>query len=107
MTLAEFKAWFEGYAENIEGAPSAKQWKLIKARVKEIDGEKITERMFIDRYWPTTWPRYDMTPANPSNPFITWCSSDIAIVSDTKFKSTNAMSSLGVHEAMIDAVALS
>lgn len=50
MTLAEFKAWFEGFTEDMDGAPSEKQWKRIKARVKEIDGVAITKTVFIDRY---------------------------------------------------------
>lgn len=38
MTLAEFKAWFEGFTEDMDGAPNTKQWKRIKDRVKQIDG---------------------------------------------------------------------
>jgi len=57
MTLSEFKAWFEGFTDNMDGQPTAKQWKKIQKRVSEIDGDPITERIFIDRYWPT-WPRY-------------------------------------------------
>lgn len=56
MTLAEFKAWFEGFTESMDGTPSAKQWKRIKARVKEIDGAPITERVYIDRYRPNSIP---------------------------------------------------
>lgn len=50
MTLAEFKAWFEGFTESLDGAPSEKQWKRIKARVAEIDGTPITETVFIYRF---------------------------------------------------------
>lgn len=50
MTLSEFKAWFEGFTETLEGPPNAKQWKRIQARVKEISGQPITERVYIDRY---------------------------------------------------------
>ncbi|PDT47317.1 hypothetical protein CO661_14135 [Sinorhizobium fredii] len=50
MTLAEFKAWFEGFTEDMDGAPNEKQWKRIKARVKDIDGVAITKTVFIDRY---------------------------------------------------------
>lgn len=38
MTTQEFKAWFEGFTECIEGTPSKKQWERIKNRVAEIDG---------------------------------------------------------------------
>lgn len=48
MTLSEFKAWFEGFTENMDGPPSADQWKRIKKRVKEIDW--TPRHIFIDRY---------------------------------------------------------
>lgn len=50
MMLSEFKAWFEGFTENMDGPPSADQWKRIKKRVKEIDGEWTPRHVFIDRY---------------------------------------------------------
>ncbi len=52
MTLSEFKAWFEGFTECMDGAPDKEQWKRIKARVKEIDGVAITKTVFVDRYVP-------------------------------------------------------
>lgn len=36
MTVSEFKAWFSGYAENIEGVPSLEQWKRVVERVAEV-----------------------------------------------------------------------
>lgn len=56
MTLSEFKSWFEGFTENLVGPPDAKQWKRIQARVKEISGYPITERVFVDRYRDTFRP---------------------------------------------------
>ena len=64
MTPQEFKAWFDGFTEQMEKAPTAKQWERIKERVKEIDGTPVTERVFIDRYWqyyPYSLPRYPHT----------------------------------------------
>ncbi len=58
MTLQEFKAWFEGFTEGMERAPNLKQWTRITKRVKEIDGTPVTERVFIDRYWPKGYPYY-------------------------------------------------
>lgn len=63
MTMQEFKAWFDGFTENIgEKQPSVKQWKRIKERVGEIDGVGVTERIYVDRwytpyrqYWPSYW----------------------------------------------------
>lgn len=51
MLVAEFKAWFEGFTENMSGIPNKKQWDRIKKRVEEIDDEPITERIFTDRYY--------------------------------------------------------
>lgn len=50
MNLQEFKAWFEGYVENIGSAPSESQWRRIKKRVSEIDGTATPYPIFIDRY---------------------------------------------------------
>jgi|SRR5882672_2013799 len=66
MTLAEFKAWFEGFTEEMDEAPSKKQWERIKKRVKEIDGVTVTERVFVDRYqyWPRPHPHNWVQPMN-------------------------------------------
>lgn len=37
IDLRQFMSWFEGYSENIEDAPTPKQWARIKARIAEID----------------------------------------------------------------------
>lgn len=50
MTLSEFKAWFSGFTESMEGAPTEKQWERIKARVAEISGQPITRTVYVDRY---------------------------------------------------------
>lgn len=100
MTLSEFKAWFKGYTEDMEDAPTKKQWKRIKARVKEIDGQTVTERVYLDRYLPT-WPRrYDLywghntggmtTDKQPAGPNII-------------YNSTSAMTALGAADALADA----
>lgn len=36
MTPIEFKSWFEGFTEFLEGPPSKKQWDRIKARISEM-----------------------------------------------------------------------
>ena len=62
MTLNEFKAWFEGFSENLGEVPTKAQWKRIKARIDEIDGwpgsPLIVERHyeFYRRYWPYSYP---------------------------------------------------
>lgn len=61
MTLSEFRAWFEGYTEGLEGAPTAAQFARIKEKVAQISGTPITERVYVDRYvnpWRPYWDRY-------------------------------------------------
>jgi hypothetical protein len=59
MTLQEFKAWFEGFTEAMYSKPpTAKQWQRIQARVKEIDGTAVSYPVFVDRYWPRTYPAW-------------------------------------------------
>ena len=68
MTLSEFKDWFEGFTESMDGPPTAKQWKRIKRRVSEIDGDPITERIYIDRYirpYRSWWPNDVWVSAGP------------------------------------------
>lgn len=65
MTLSEFKAWFEGFSEGIDKAPTEKQFAKIKAKVAEIDGAPVTQTIFVDRYvraLPGYWER----------PYMTW-----------------------------------
>lgn len=50
MTLSEFKAWFEGFSEGIDKAPTEKQFAKIKAKVALITGTPTTYPVFIDRY---------------------------------------------------------
>lgn len=57
MTPQEFKAWFDGFTEALTGCPNKAQWTRIKERVAEIDGRPVTERVYVDRYWPSQYPR--------------------------------------------------
>lgn len=90
MTLSEFKAWFEGFTECMDGAPDQDQWKRIKARVKEIDGVNVTKTVFVDRYLP------------PYRPY--WAQSlDVFGVSDgTTLMSTGKADGFESHNAMLD-----
>lgn len=65
MTLSEFKAWFEGFTEGMDGPPSLKQWERIQARVKEISGQPVTQTVFVDRYFPAVRPLYAVGPGLP------------------------------------------
>jgi hypothetical protein len=95
MTLAEFKAWFDGFTEEMDEAPTKKQWERIKKRVKEIDGSPVTERVFVDRYWaaqrhPHGWwelmNQYQSAMQNQPRPLR------------AEFSSTQALCSLGRAE---------
>lgn len=58
MTLSEFKAWFEGFTEGVEAAPTEAQFAKIKAKVAKIDGALTTYPVFIDRLWHHDYDRY-------------------------------------------------
>ncbi|RJO66990.1 MAG: hypothetical protein C4523_10890 [Myxococcales bacterium] len=67
MTPQEFKAWFDGFTEALEGTPTDDQWKRIKARVAEIDGKPVTYPVYLERYWPRWWetrPYYQYLSSN-------------------------------------------
>jgi hypothetical protein len=38
MTLAEFKSWFQGFADGLDGQqPNEAQWEMIKERIGRLD----------------------------------------------------------------------
>ncbi len=70
MKLNEFKAWFEGYTESMEGAPSKKQWERIKEQVAAVDGVAITPTsypVYIDRYVRPWYPHWAYGVGNVSS----------------------------------------
>ena len=59
MNTQEFKAWFEGFTESMNGPPTKKAWARIKERVAEIQpGVSTTYPVFVDRYWHYGPPYY-------------------------------------------------
>ncbi len=59
MNLSEFKAWFEGFTENMDGPPGEKAWKRILAKIGEItDAPPTTYPVYIDRWVRPYWDRY-------------------------------------------------
>jgi hypothetical protein len=52
MNLNEFKAWFDGFTESLDGAPTEKQWARVKERVAEIVPQATPYPVFVDRYAP-------------------------------------------------------
>ncbi len=61
MTLNEFKAWFDGYTENIKDQPNKKQW----ARIQEKMDELTEEYRSIYTPWYTH-------PFSPTVPYVTY-----------------------------------
>ncbi len=57
MHMTEFKAWFEGFTEDMKGAPTKDQWAKIKKRVKKITPDYTPAPIFIERY-ARPWRRY-------------------------------------------------
>jgi hypothetical protein len=57
MNLSEFKAWFEGFTDNLDGPPGPKAWEKICARVKEIKADPTPWPQFIREYVPA-YPRW-------------------------------------------------
>lgn len=63
MTIAEFKAWLEGYTANMGVAPTAEQWKAIKAKLDKLQVVTV-EPLYPHYKWrePKMWwkcPSYD------------------------------------------------
>ena len=78
MHISEFRAWFEGFTEDMTKPPNAKQWGRIKKRVKEITAESTPWPIFIDRYvrpyrdfWPRPQSTWMTTNAAPDIPVDT------------------------------------
>ena len=76
MTLSEFKAWFEGFTENMDRLPTKKQWARITKRVDEITEVATPWPIFVNRhvrpytpYWiePTIGPVRSFTATSSPN----------------------------------------
>lgn len=56
MTLSEFKAWFSGFTEMMDGPPNADQWSRIQARIKEIDDRPASKPVAYRETGRPFWP---------------------------------------------------
>jgi len=113
MTPSEFKSWFDGFTEALTGTPTKAQWARIKERVAEIDGKPTTERIYVDRYWPTyipyrtvpTWPYWTTTcgAVTAGNVTLSAVGQNYAVsnnaVNLAAFDGNDAMHALGVYDA--------
>lgn len=59
MRLAEFKAWFEGFSEGIEGTPNEVQWNKIKDKIEKLETNELKVPVYRG---PVEFPpRYEIT----------------------------------------------
>ena len=79
MNMSEFKAWFYGFTENIDGAPSAKQWKRIREQVGQIDE---TDHVFMDSYVPQFVEPSPQPPFDYFRPTLTVPPVKVEVISD-------------------------
>lgn len=104
MTPSEFKSWFEGFTEAMNDVPSKKQWARIRERVAEIDGKPVTERVFVDRYWPYPYYPYTSSGIRWTTPVCTtpicYGSNSLGSVSSVTFDSNTAMYASGKADAL-------
>lgn len=70
MTLAEFKAWLDGFVEGWGGgnAPTAEQWAKVLTKLGEVR-EPVDLRPFLR---PNEVTRIFETPLLPYGPAVTW-----------------------------------
>lgn len=59
MTIAEFKAWLDGFEAAMSGAPTEEQWAKIKAKIGGLrnDGGEWLPRKMVEKptpYWGET-----------------------------------------------------
>lgn len=113
MTLSEFKAWFEGFTEGMEGAPTADQFAKIKAKVEKIDGAVTTYPIFVDRWLPHAYGFRDYRPywsggnvgyatsaGNVSSDAIGGTLMNLSAAAGNEFDGHAAMRDLGRMEAL-------
>ncbi len=107
MKLNEFKAWFDGYTENLGGPPSKKQWERIKEQVAAIDGTPVSYPVYVDRYyqpyrrWYDWGLNADARSGNDLRAYATALKGDGGtVLSQNSFDGVAAMYAAGKAEAL-------
>jgi hypothetical protein len=107
MTLSEFKAWFEGFSEGIDKAPTEKQFAKIKAKVADIDGAPVSYPVFVHRYWnqyrhwsDQVWSNVDPYPTIVTLSGTSIARFDAGSALPSEFDSHSAMRELGREDAV-------
>lgn len=57
MNLSEFKAWFEGFTEGMDGPPNEAQWNRIQERLATVTAISIQPPMLTPHPAPAVDPR--------------------------------------------------
>jgi hypothetical protein len=65
MTPDQFKAWFEGFCEAIEQAPTPEQWAKIKGKVTELKALGIGQRLDPNPNWHRQWVQNGYSVGEP------------------------------------------
>ena len=118
MQVSEFKAWFEGFTESIEGLPNKKQWERVKEKVALVDGKSIVYREYVDRwysrpYYGSSWTTLSYNAADTNcngvgSSQIMYSNSGVKTIAgvenysmnEKNYDSHTAMYSLGKSEAL-------
>jgi hypothetical protein len=96
MTPREFKAWFDGFTEAFSGCPTKAQWARIKERVAEIDEQVVTERIYLDRYYPHySGPLWAYTTCNS----VSNVGTNLTVTGTADFDSCSALYAVGRNDA--------
>ncbi len=71
MTPNEFKAWFEGFSEAVDGAPTPAQWQRISEKVALLTVGWVSPPVAVPHIirtgipsLPSSTPGIDLTPYN-------------------------------------------
>jgi hypothetical protein len=62
VNLSEFKAWFEGFTESMDGPPDEKRWARIRERVAEIKDAPPSVAYYPAYPCPPYWWQYGGSP---------------------------------------------
>lgn len=94
MKLDEFKAWFSGFTEDMNGPPTEKQWARIKEQVGAIDGVTVSQTVFFERYRPY-YDRWFIGGVGMQN-----AAPGVGVSNNAAFDSTTALYAAGKMEAL-------
>lgn len=73
MTLGEFKAWLDGYAEGFDGAPTPEQWAKVREKLEGVQADVISLGGSIVQPTPFQYPTVTSVSVGSSDqPYECW-----------------------------------